>query len=417
MADKKPTAIIQARMGSTRFPGKIMKLILGKPVLWHVVNRTSLANNLKEIIVATTIEKEDDVIYEFCLEQNIPVFRGSKEDVLDRYYQCAKEYSVDHVVRITSDCPLHDPKVIDRVVQIYLDNNYDYVTNALENTYPDGIDLEVFTFKALEEAWQKSTLKSDREHVTPYIRHQEKFKIRNVTADKNYPPYRLTVDYPEDYEFIKQLYDGIGKEIFYLDDIKEFLDSHPALLEINQHIRPNEGYTISLVEDAKDVMIHGKKTYLIGLNEENLFPQHINWMKNPSFLDFLGIKDSNLNQFKNYLENERRSKDSLLYGIFLIENDIGMGIVKIDIDIPLEKAILNIWVDKAYEDPDLCTETLKILVDYIFTILKLKEVLLKTYVTENISKCAKSLGFKITSPLEDEKAADTEIWLIMKENE
>jgi len=244
-----PTAIIQARMGSTRLPRKVMLNILGKPVLWHVVNRVSKARLIDGLIVATTVKLEDDIIAEFCKSNGVLVFRGSENDVLDRYYQCAKEYNIKDIVRITADCPLHDPNVIDMVIKEYLGGDCDYACNTIKYTFPDGFDVEIFSFTALEDAWKNAKLTSEREHVTPYIRKNEKFRKKNVFSNKKYPLYRCSLDHPEDYEFIKRIYEGIGKEMFYIDDVINYLRKQQELLKINQHIEINEGYLKSLKED------------------------------------------------------------------------------------------------------------------------------------------------------------------------
>lgn len=228
-----------------------MKLLLNRPVLWHVVNRVSKARFVEELIVATTAETKDDIIEDFCKINEISVFRGSEDDILDRYYQCAKSYNIKDVVRITADCPLHDPNVIDLIAEEYLKGNYDYVSNTLKYTFPDGLDVEIFSFTALKNAWQNARLPSEREHVTPYIRKNTQFKKKNVYSKIKYPIYRLTLDCPEDYQFIKKIYEGIGKEIFYIDDIIKFLEANPRLLKINQHFTMNEGYLNSIKADKK----------------------------------------------------------------------------------------------------------------------------------------------------------------------
>ena len=245
------TAIIQARMGSTRLPRKVMLSMLGKPALWHVVNRVSKARLIDGLIVATTVNREDDVIVEFCEDNDILVFRGSEKDVLDRYYQCAKKYNIKDIVRITADCPLHDPEVIDMIINEYLEGDYDYVTNTIEYTFPDGLDVEVFSFNAAKIAWVDAELSSEKEHVTPYIRKSKEFKKKNVYSTKKYPLYRLALDYPEDYQFIRRIYEGIGKQMFFLDDIIKFLEKNPELLKTNQHLKINEGYAKSLEADAR----------------------------------------------------------------------------------------------------------------------------------------------------------------------
>ena len=244
-----PTAIIQARMGSTRLPKKVMLEVLGKPVLWHVVNRVSKAKLIDGLIIATTVNLEDDIIVKFCKNNDILVFRGSENDVLDRYYQCAKEYGIKDIVRITADCPLHDPNIIDMAIREYLKGKYDYVCNTIQYTFPDGFDVEVFSFGALEDAWKNANLPSEREHVTPFIKKNEKFKKKNIYSNKKYPANRCSLDYIDDYEFIKRIYEGIGKEMFYIDDVMDYVKKNPEILKINQHIKINNGYLKSLKED------------------------------------------------------------------------------------------------------------------------------------------------------------------------
>jgi len=242
-------AIIQARMGSTRLQGKVMLDIMGKPVLWHVVNRVSKARLINKLIVATTVNSEDDIIMKFCNNNDTSVFRGAEEDVLDRYYNCAKKYELKNIVRITADCPLHDPNIIDTVINEYLKGNYDYVSNTLEYTFPDGFDVEVFSFNALADAWKNAKLPSEREHVTPYIKNNKKFRKKNVFSNEEYPVYRCSLDHIEDYEFTKKIYEGIGREMFYIDDVMNYVRRHPEISKINQHIRINEGYLKSLAKD------------------------------------------------------------------------------------------------------------------------------------------------------------------------
>jgi spore coat polysaccharide biosynthesis protein SpsF len=246
---EKAVAIIQARMGSTRLPGKTMMDIRGHPVLWHVINRVSKAASIGRLIVATTTGRQDDIIDDFCHGYNIECYRGSSNDVLDRYYRCAKKYGAKDIVRITADCPLHDPDVIDIVAENYLQGGYDYVSNTLEATFPDGYDTEVFSFSVLEEAWHKANLPSEREHVTPYMKKSPGIRKKNVVSVKKYPLYRCSLDHNEDLEFIRAIYDGIGTEIFSIDDVIAYLEKFPRFLQINQHIVINEGYQKSLSED------------------------------------------------------------------------------------------------------------------------------------------------------------------------
>ncbi|PTV93026.1 spore coat polysaccharide biosynthesis protein SpsF [Halanaerobium saccharolyticum] len=242
MKSNKIGVIIQARMGSTRLPGKVMKDLKEKAVLWHDIQRIKQSELIDEIIIATTTKKQDQIIYEKALEWGVKAFRGSEEDVLKRYYEAAAKNSVETVVRITSDCPLIDPKVVDEIIAYYNENNYTLVTNAgsdLKNrTYPRGLDTEAFSFKVLEEAYNKAEKKHQREHVTPFI-YENYDDIYYYKNEKDLSGYRLTLDTKEDYELIKAIYDKLyhGKHDFYLYEIVELLDNNKELLKLNEKIK------------------------------------------------------------------------------------------------------------------------------------------------------------------------------------
>ncbi|MFW5889614.1 MAG: cytidylyltransferase domain-containing protein [Bacillota bacterium] len=239
---EKVVAIIQARMGSTRLPGKVMKDLSGRPVLWHDIQRIKQSKIIDEIIIATTTKEQDRVIYEKALEWGGKAFRGSEEDVLKRYYDAAAENNVETVVRITSDCPLIDSKVIDEIIKYYDDHDYTLVTNAgsdLKNrTYPRGLDTEVFSFEVLEEVFNQAEEKYQREHVTPYI-YENYDDIYYYKNDKDLSGYRLTLDTKEDYELIKAIYDKLyhGEHDFYLAEIIELLENNKELLKLNEKIK------------------------------------------------------------------------------------------------------------------------------------------------------------------------------------
>lgn len=248
----KVEAIIQARMSSTRLPGKVLMDLEGKPVLEHVVERVSACKYINEIIVATTNKKEDDAISKLCKKIGVNIYRGSEEDVLDRFYQAVKSFVPDHIVRITADCPLIDPEVIDSVIKLHLKNNADYSSNTLKETYPDGEDVEVFTFKALEKSWKSAKLRSEREHVTPYIRKNfSLFKLCNLEYRENLSNKRWTLDERRDYEYIKIIYKNLYKKdsCFGMKDILKFIENHPEVEKINRDIMRNEGYMKSLKND------------------------------------------------------------------------------------------------------------------------------------------------------------------------
>jgi glutamate-1-semialdehyde-2,1-aminomutase len=246
-------ALIQARMGSTRLPGKVLADIGGHPMVWHVVNRLKQAPSLDQIMVATSKESHDDELADFCQKNNIPCSRGKELDVLDRFYQAAKQFKADVICRITADCPLIDPQVVERVVSIFLKGDYDYVSNVLHYTYPDGLDIEVFSFKALEASWQEVSSQAEREHVTLYFRTSGKFRLANVEND-DYPIdqyMRWTVDEPSDLAFVRAIYArlGEGEKVFGLPDILQLLAQAPEIKEINKGIICNEGYYKSLAKE------------------------------------------------------------------------------------------------------------------------------------------------------------------------
>jgi len=239
-------------MGSSRLPGKVlMKSDNGIPLLYHVINQLRHCSKVKNLVIATTTNHEDDEIEKFADNNSVNVFRGKEKDVLDRYFQCAKKYSFSTIVRITADCPLIDPQIVDKVIEKFFSGNYDFATNTLTRTFPIGTDVEVFSFSALNKAWENTQLPSEREHVTPYLRNQENFKIINVENDKNISNLRLTVDRIEDFELIKQILNNISINPIHLEDVLELFSRKPELIEINKHINHNEGFNKSLEEDRE----------------------------------------------------------------------------------------------------------------------------------------------------------------------
>lgn len=246
--------MIQARIGSSRLPGKVLYTLAGKPVLERVVTRVANASLVDEAVVITSHEKKDDVICHLCESLGISYYRGSEEDVLDRYYQAAIAYNVEHVVRMTADCPLASASVIDDTIRHYLETEADYTNNLKDHTYPDGLDVEVFSFKALHKAWKKASLPSEREHVTQYIvKHPEMFKLEGISTDLPIGHLRLTLDNPEDFKLISLIYDNLApkNEFFGLQEIIFFLNENPEHALINQTYNRNEGLEKSLQGDAE----------------------------------------------------------------------------------------------------------------------------------------------------------------------
>ena len=233
---------IEARIGSTRLPEKTRKEIVGKPMLELLIERLKRARKIDEIVVATTTEPEDKVITELAERVGVKWFRGSSEDVLDRVLQAAKAYKADIIVEMTGDNPLLDPELVDEAISLYLKGNYDYVSNAIKETYPDGLNVQVFSVKVLDEVARITNDPADRENVSLYIyEHPEKYRLYNMEAPPEYyhPEYRWTVDTEEDLQFVTAVYENLyyKKPDFSLADIMQLLKEKPELLKINTHIK------------------------------------------------------------------------------------------------------------------------------------------------------------------------------------
>lgn len=240
--------IIQARMGSTRLPGKILKKVNGVTLLEYQVERVCKSTLLDIIVVTTSVLDKDDVVEKFCKTNNIEYFRGSENDVLSRYYECAQKYNADIVVRLTADCPLSDPKIIDDTIKFYMDTKMDYVANTVPpetSKYPDGFDVEVFSMKALKTAYEKVNDSHDREHVTFYFwKYNNGFKTAQLDSSKNYSKYRLTVDYPEDFEVVEFVIKELKKRnsFGYLNEIIEIIDANPDIKAKNSKYYSGVGW-------------------------------------------------------------------------------------------------------------------------------------------------------------------------------
>jgi len=231
-------AIIQARLGSSRLPGKVLQDIDGSTMLARVVRRSQRAVSLHDVVVATTAERADDAVVAECRKLGVPCVRGDEQDVLDRYYQAAQACRAQAVVRITSDCPLIEPEVIDKVVQAFLNARPDYASNTLERTYPRGLDTEVMTLSALECAWRQATEPYQRIHVTPYLyQNPDQFRLLSVTNEEDYSGYRWTVDTLEDLALVREVYGRLGGgDAIHWTDVLALLAREPQLAELNRAI-------------------------------------------------------------------------------------------------------------------------------------------------------------------------------------
>ena len=246
--------ILQARMSSSRFPGKVLKPLLGEPMLLRQVERVKRSTLIDHLLVATSITSSDDLLAKVCQDRNIEVFRGALDDVLDRFYQAANIYKPRQVVRLTGDCPLMDPDLIDRLIEYHLENSFDYSSNTIEPTFPDGLDVEVFSFESLRQAWEEAELPSEREHVTQFmINRPERFKLGNYKNDLDLSHLRWTVDEELDYQLVKIIFENLYpiNPHFSTEEVLTFLNTKPDLYTINSCYIRNEGLLKSLEEDQE----------------------------------------------------------------------------------------------------------------------------------------------------------------------
>lgn len=249
----KTTIIIQARIGSKRFPRKVISKIQGEYMISHIINRTKCVKAVNQIILATTKKDEDKILLDIAKNQNIFSFAGDEKDVLKRYFLAAEKFNADPIIRITGDCPLCDPKIIQKLIKIFNEKKIDYVSNRIIPTFPDGLDVEIFSFKALKKAEKEAKLQSEREHVTPYIyNNKKKFSIFNVKNKKDLSLFRWTVDEKKDLVFVKKIFEAMEpKKIFFMKDVEKVLKENPEFIKINNHISRDEGYLISKKSDEK----------------------------------------------------------------------------------------------------------------------------------------------------------------------
>ena len=243
----KTVIIVQARMNSSRLPGKVLRTVLGKTLLEYQIERLQRVPSADSVVIATTIDDCDQPIVDLCEKLKVNYFRGPEEDVLQRYYNAAQKYEADIVVRITADCPIIDPNVIDRVIKFYLDNykDFDYVSNILTRSYPRGMDTEVFSLESLEQAALEAKDEAEREHVTVFIyNHPERYRLANVPYHKDFSRYRWTVDTLEDFSLIEKIITSLypQRPNFVLEDCLELINKHPEWEKLNSHIEQKKLY-------------------------------------------------------------------------------------------------------------------------------------------------------------------------------
>jgi spore coat polysaccharide biosynthesis protein SpsF len=258
--DRNIVAIIQARVASSRLPNKCLADIKGAPLLAHIIRRVRAAKRVSKVVVATTTDGKDQAILDLAKSEGVVGRCGSADDVLARYYETARAESSDVVVRITGDNPFVDPNIVDLIVdRLVSDPALDYVSNNLKATFPEGLDVESFTFRCLERVWREAELPSEREHVTPYIwKSPGLFRVANVECGQDASDLRLTVDYLEDLEFARAVYNLMDNETFGLEAIFCLLKEHPELRARNPRVQRHTGYLKSVAEESRQVGAFGR---------------------------------------------------------------------------------------------------------------------------------------------------------------
>jgi spore coat polysaccharide biosynthesis protein SpsF len=256
----KTAAIIQARMGSTRLPDKVLMPVMGKPLLGWMLERVATCAEVDEVIIATTTDPRDDVIAAFAQSVGCKLYRGSEDDVLDRYYQAARMVMPDAVARITADCPLLDPKLLDSMIRTFARGEVDFLSNSepLPSSWPDGMDVSVVGFEALSKAWQQAVKPSEREHVTFYFwQNPQAFKCKRIDHEPNWSKYRVTIDYPEDFDVLKAIIEHFGAtepaalSRVSMEEIVGFLDVHPTVFGLNEKYTRGMGWQPAFERDRR----------------------------------------------------------------------------------------------------------------------------------------------------------------------
>lgn len=254
------TAVLQARVSSRRLPHKVLRPILGRPMLERQIERILRSQRIKKLVVATSTDPSDDPLAELCARLGLACHRGSLDNVLDRFYHAARQTGGDVIVRLTGDCPLLDPALADQIIDFFTSGNYDYASNTLEPTFPDGLDVEVCSLAALETAWKEARLPSELEHVMPFIhRRPDRFRLGSFKSTPDLSRMRWTVDEEADLVFVSRIYEALypAKSDFSREDVYRLLEQRPEWLELNRGFERNEGFAASLKKD-EEMQAQGK---------------------------------------------------------------------------------------------------------------------------------------------------------------
>jgi len=332
----KVVAIVQARMGSRRLPGKVLLDLAGKPMICFLLERVARSSTIDGVILATGDGSDNDRLSEITENAGFQVYRGPEDDVLSRYAQAAQYYEADIIARLTGDCPFMDPDVIDRLVTVCLKGRYDYVTNVKPPTWPDGLDVSVFTSKILNDANTEARKKSDREHVVPWmwrmtsLEGNDSYRALNIACERDLSEYRLTIDEEGDYEFMKRLVDQIGEtkaQAAMFEDIMAVLLNNPELQEINSGIERDAGYKNDLIKEY----IEGERIYLRDVELSDVNDNYLGWMNDPEVTKFTasrGMKYTK-DELRKYVVQQQENSQTFFKAIVLRGSDQHIGNIKL----------------------------------------------------------------------------------------
>lgn len=397
---RKIIGLLQARTDSTRLPKKVLKTLLGKPMIIQELIRVKKSVYIDELVLVTSRENNDDELVELVEKSNFRVYRGSKDNVLERFYKCTQELKLNYndiIVRLTGDCPVHDSRIIDELIDAFLKADVDYLANSVVPIYPDGLDAEVFTVRVLKQAYVKATKLSEMEHVTPFIRESGLFKVANLQKEVVHSEWRLTVDEPEDFVLIEKIYNHFQSNEFTFQEIVEYLENNINLLEINNKIKRNEGYMKSLKED-KIKNIKGR-LILKPLSENFISYEYLTWMNDSEVLKYTESRWNSYsnNDLKLFIKKINNSNKDYLFGIYILESNKHIGNIKIgNINFKHEFAELGIIIGEKEEwGKGYATEAISLAISYAFCELKLYKIFAGAY-SNNIGsiRALKKVGFQ-----------------------
>ena len=388
MMKRRIVAFLQARTDSTRLPKKVLMPLLNKPMIIQELIRVQRSQMIDELVLLTSDEASDDELEKIVSESGFSTFRGSKDNVLERFYNCAKVldlHSIDIIVRLTGDCPIHDATIIDELIKAFLESDFDYIANSVEPIYPDGLDAEVFTFDALKKAYNGAKKLSEIEHVTPYIRESGLFKTADLKKEVIHPEWRLTVDEPTDFTVIENIYNHFGTNEFTFDDIVSYIEKNPNIINLNSAINRNEGYAKSLEDDklfSKEIFMK-HRLFLQPLSEDVISEEYLAWMNDQEVLKFTESRWNKykVDDLKSFVEKMNKSPNDFLFGIYIQETGKHIGNVKIGnvnkyhqfADLGIIIGVKDEW-GKGY-----ATEALTLAIDYAFNQLNLYKVTAGVY--------------------------------------